>query len=63
MPWNQLPVEKVNKKILKTSKNDKVISDKTQFVEDSDSDNEYVIVYPKGINSEKTKNSPFTGGE
>ena len=55
MPCNQLPVEKVNKKISKTSKNDKVISDKTQFVEDSDSDNDYVIVYPKVINSEKTK--------
>ena len=55
MPCSQLPVEKVNKKISKTSKNEKVISDKSQFVEDSDSDNDYVIVYPKVINSEKTK--------
>ena len=55
MPCNQLPVEKVNKKISKTSKNDKVISDKSQFLEDSDSDNDYVIVYPKVINSEKAK--------
>ena len=47
MPCNQLPVEKVNKKISKTSKNDKVISDKSQFVEDSDSDNDYVIVIVK----------------
>ena len=55
MPCNQLPVGKVNKKIFKTSKNDKVISDKSQFVEHSDSENDYVIVYPKVINSEKTK--------
>ena len=55
MPCNHLPTEKVNKKISKTSINDKVISDKSQFVDDSDSDNDYVIVYPKVLNSEKTK--------
>ena len=47
MPCNQLPIINENNKTDKAYKNNKYASKKSQLVEDSDSDSEYVMIYPK----------------
>lgn len=54
MPCNQLPITNEKTKINKTNINNKVNSEKSQVVDESDSDSEYVVVYPKALNTRDT---------